>query len=162
MSLTCIVVSTIVMILLAGILGGGINCLQARKADDPVPKSIGYYFLLSIAAAFSVPLFLSLTKSELLQNVLSTTPPLKTEDWFILFAVCLVAAIYAQTFLETISKNLLQRVQGAEDSSQKALHIAQAVGEQSLNASEDTVAKERFAKARAATASLSAAADPEK
>jgi len=174
MSLNCIIVSTILMILLAGILGGGINCLQARKAGDPVPRSIWYYFLLSIASAFSVPLFLSLTKSSLLGDILTTTQT-KLDEWFILFAICLVAAIYAQTFLESVSKNLLQRVQAAEDTSQEAkqnsqmaattateaLNKAEATGESSLNAAPDATAKARFASAVAATASMSAAADPQ-
>jgi hypothetical protein len=159
MTLTGVIVATILMILLAGIVGGGVNCLQARKADELVPKSRGYYFLLSIAAAFSVPLFLSLTKSELLKGVLEAK--IETlEDWFILFAMCLVAAIYAQNFLETVSKNLLQRVQAAVDTSQKAAQTADKALEQSLNADTDLAAKTNFAKAVAASLTLSGPADP--
>jgi hypothetical protein len=168
MTLRGVIEATILMILLAGIVGGAINCLQARKPDELIPKSRGYYFLLSIAAAFSVPLFLSLTKSELLRSVLKVDQS-NIEDWFILFAMCLVAAIYAQSFLETVSKNLLQRVQDAVNTSQKAaltadkaLNKAEAAGEHSLNATTDAAATARFAKARAATGSASAPLDSDR
>jgi hypothetical protein len=157
-----------IMMLVAGILGGGVNTLQARKADEPLPKSKGYYFILSIAASFSVPLFLSLTKSELLKNVLSTEAPLKAEDWFILFAVCLVAAIYAQMFLESVSKKLLARVDQVEDkvdntqvTANEALNKAEAAGERSLNPTDDAAGQRRFTMAIAAATQVSAA-DPEK
>lgn len=166
MLLTWVVICAIIMMLVAGILGGGVNCLQARKADEPSPKSKGYYFLLSIAASFSVPLFLSLTKSELLGSVLSTN--LKAEDWFILFAVCLVAAIYAQTFLETVSKKLLARVDEVEDkmkitsgTANEALNKVEAAGERSLNPADDAAGKRRFTMAIAAAAQVSTA-DPER
>jgi Bacterial regulatory protein, arsR family len=159
MILTGLVAGTVLMILVAGGVGGAINHLQARKADELIPKSSVYYFLLSIAAAFSVPLFLSLTKSELLQDVL-TLDQSKAQDWFILFAMCLVAAIYAQNFLETVSKNLLQRVQAAVDTSQKAAQTANKALEQSLNADTDPAAKTNFTKAVAASVTLSGHADP--
>jgi YLATT-like protein len=96
----------------AGLLGGAINLLQAQWADEPTPKHWFYFFLLSVAAAYTVPLFLSLTKSNLLENVL--TSPIKAGDWFILFAVCLIAAIYARVFLESVSKNLLHETEEAK------------------------------------------------
>ncbi len=167
MSLSFTSICAIIMMLVAGILGGGVNCLQARKTGDPLPKSRGYYFLLSIAASFSVPLFLSLTKSELLKDVLSPEASL-TEDWFILFAVCLVAAIYAQAFLESVSKKLLARVDQVEDkvniasgTANEALNKAEAAGERSLNPTDDAAGQRRFSMARAAATQMSAA-DPEK
>jgi hypothetical protein len=133
MSVAFIIGGAIGTIVLAGVLGGWINCLQARKTAEPIPTHRSYYFLLSIAAAFSVPLFLSLTKSELLKNVLATEPPLKIEDWFIFFAVCLIAAIYSQVFLESVSKRLLQRV----DSVEQRLHeTAEKADEAETNASD--------------------------
>lgn len=158
MSLTCLIVSTILMMLLAGVVGGGVNCMQARKADDPVPTNKAYYFLLSIAAAFSVPLFLSLTQSKLLENILKQSPDL--EDWFILFAMCLVAAIYAQSFLESVSKNLLQRVDNAVDTSHKALAKADDAQERSINMTADPAAQARSASAATAAASVRTA-DPD-
>jgi hypothetical protein len=158
-SLTCLIVSTILMMLLAGVVGGGVNCMQARKADDPVPTNKAYYFLLSIAAAFSVPLFLSVTKSELLESVLSTK--LHAEDWFILFAMCLIAAIYAQSFLESVSKNLLQRVDNAVDTSHKALAKADDAQERSINMTADPAAQARSASAATAAASVRTTADPD-
>ena len=113
----------VLVILLAGLLGGAINALQTRKADEPGPKHHAYYFLLSIAAAFAVPLFLSLTKSELLKNVLAAKTVI--EDWFIMFAVCLIAAVFAKSFLETVSEKLLQRMSAAEEEARKALAAAE-------------------------------------
>jgi len=134
MSQSYVVGGAIVVILAAGMLGGGINCLQARKSDEQSPKHPAYYFLLSVAAAFSVPLFLSLTKSELLKNVLTTANSFKPEDWFVLFAVCVVAAIYAQTFLESVSKKLLQRVEQAEQTAEKATKTADAANRDAAEA----------------------------
>jgi hypothetical protein len=158
MSLTNNTIWVITVILLAGILGGGINCLQARKADEPLPKNGFYYFLLSIAAAFAVPLFLSLTKSSLLKDLLGTTPA-AAEDWFILFAICLVAAIYAQSFLESVSNQLMKRMDHVEQQTKKntqvasaasgdavnALNVAEANSEQIANQTADPTAKMQFA-----------------
>ena len=161
MSLTSVILCVVVVILLAGLIGGGVNLLQARNADDPLPKSNGYYFLLSGAAAFSVPLFLSLTKSELLRNVLSAKTE-KVEDWFILFAVCLIAAIYAQTFLESVSKKLLQRMDSVEQSSRQsgqiavdALNRVEAASDDDVNQTTDEAAVTRFAAARSSVETLS-------
>ncbi len=124
MSLCYLVSGAIGAALIAGFFGGWINYLRARSPDEAVARHGLYYFLLSGAAAFSVPLFLSLTKSELLKNVLSTTPPLKAEDWFIFFAVCLIAAIYAQTFLDTVSKKVLEKAEAATIAANKATQVA--------------------------------------
>jgi hypothetical protein len=128
MNLATTIAIAALTILVAGLLGGCVNCLQARQADEPLPKNKGYYLLLSVAAASSVPLFLSLTKSELLKNVLAASN-MHIEDWFILFAVCVVAAIFAQTFLESVSKNLLQRVQTIEEKSAQASQDAKTANE---------------------------------
>lgn len=143
----CIIAAVVGLIFAAGLLGGSINCLQARKADEVIPKHPGYYILLSVAAAFSVPLFLSLTKSELLKNVLSSDP-LKSEDWFILFAVCLVASIYAQSFLETVSKKLLQKVEQVERTAVHADKVAneakEEVGEATATLNKNEQASEKL------------------
>ena len=176
MSLTSNTIYVILMILLAGLLGGAINCLQARKADEPSPKSWIYYVLLSIAAAFSVPLFLSLTKSALLTHALATTPSPMIEDWFVLFAVCLVAAVFAQNFLESVSSQLMKRMdvveketketaektEAATGTADKALNIAEATGDLAANQTTDQDKMKRAEAARAElTMSSAAAADPD-
>ena len=138
MLLAQIICGVIAVILFGGLVGGCINYLQARKGDEQTPRHGAYYFLLSTAAAFSVPLFLSLTKSELLKNVLAETGPYKVEDWFILFAVCLIAAIYAQVFLESVSKNLMQRVATVEAATKKAVEKADEAASDASEAVQST------------------------
>ena len=106
-------------------------------------------------------MFLSLTKSELLRNVLSAKTE-KVEDWFILFAVCLIAAIYAQTFLESVSKKLLQRMDSVEQSSRQsgqiavdALNRVEAASDDDVNQTTDEAAVTRFAAARSSVETLS-------
>jgi hypothetical protein len=122
MSSFCLIASAAIIIILAGLLGGAINLLQARRENEPTPKHWLYFFLLSIAAAYTVPLFLSLTKSSLLENVL--TSPIKAGDWFILFAVCLIAAIYARGFLESVSNKMLRETEDAKREAKKATETA--------------------------------------
>jgi hypothetical protein len=126
------ILGAILMIIGAGVLGGAINLWQARNDKESVPKNCGYYFLLSIAATSTVPLFLSLTKSNLLNNVLAKD--LNPEEWFIFFAVCVVAAIFSQNFLETVSKKLLQKVDQIEQKANKAKSDAEKAGGEAKDA----------------------------
>lgn len=210
MSQSIVILGAIILMLVAGVLGGAINYLQgdksggepapngdhpppdgggsppkgddssanagkaSLKAGQSLPKSIAYYYLLSIAAAFCVPFILNLTKADFLHDVLTATPPANLESWFSLFAVCIIAAVYARSFLESVSKSLIARVESAEKNSQaakqdaqkasgnaaKAEDIAKKTFENAINVTGDTAAKEHVARVRAATAHLTTTGDP--
>lgn len=117
----------IVISIAAGILGGIINYFQSRGDGESV-NSWPYYLLLSTCAAFIVPLFLSLAKSQILSNIFS--PDLKLEDWFVYFGACVLVAIYAKSFLETVSKKFLEELKGTSKTANQALETANQASHQ--------------------------------
>ncbi len=117
MSTTTIALLVILITVIDGILGGFINYYQSATAADSI-KSRCYYVLLSIGAAFIVPLFLSLAKSNILTNIFSAK--LNLEDWFVFFGACVIAAIYAKAFLETVSQKFLKMAEDAKNAANAA------------------------------------------
>lgn len=169
MSQICVIAGAAAVMLGAGALGGTINCLMKRTANvaDPtkpdgtqLPVQVkSYYFLLSIAASFGVPLILSFTKSDPLSKVLDITKP-DPESWFDLFAICLIVAVYAQTFLESISKKVLDmanqasfKADAAADTATHALNLAEASTDRRENADDDPKLATAMVAARAAAPS---------
>jgi hypothetical protein len=169
MSQICVIAGAAAVMLGAGALGGTINCLMRRTIDvaDPTKpdgtqlpvQAKSYYFLLSIAASFGVPFILSFTKSDPLSQVLDITKP-DPESWFVLFAICLVVAVYAQTFMESISKKVLDmasqanvKADAAAHTATHALNVAEASTDRPENADTDPRLATAMVAARAAAPS---------
>jgi hypothetical protein len=119
MSLIQVTLSVIACIVGSGVLGGLIGWLgedttannkNASAKESGAPKSCLYYLLLSIGAATTVPLFLTLIQSKISANVFSTGDAPKLEDWFVFFGLCVIAAIFAKNYLETLYGKLLDRL----------------------------------------------------
>jgi hypothetical protein len=169
MSQICVIVGATAVMLAAGALGGTINCLMKRTVDptDPtkpiaaqLPVQVkSYYFLLSIAASFGVPFILSFAKDDPLSHVLNITQP-DPESWFVLFAICVVVAVYAQTFLESVSKKVLDlanqanaKASTAANTATHALNVAEASTDDPANAGGDQKLATAMVAARAAAPS---------
>ncbi len=104
-------------LVVGGVLGGLINILRERRFPaperDPAQRpwvSLLLTCLLPIlqgfAAAGVVPLFLSLTKSTLLEDAMT-----KTTDRTVLFGLAVVASVSAKSFLDSITKRALQDIE---------------------------------------------------
>jgi hypothetical protein len=112
----------IAITIVAGILGGIVNYYQSASVTDAI-KSWFYYVLLSICAAFIVPLFLSLAKSQILSSIFADK--LSLEDWFVFFGACVLAAVFAKNFLETVSQRFLKMAEDAKNAADNAQDTAQ-------------------------------------
>ncbi|MGO9444515.1 MAG: YEATS-associated helix-containing protein [Thiobacillaceae bacterium] len=145
----------------AGLLGGIINYFQSRSDSESV-SGLPYYLLLSTCAAFIVPLFLSLAKSQILSNIFS--PTLKLEDWFVYFGACVLVAIYAKSFLETVSKKFLDELKGTSKTANQALETANQASHQAettLNQVEGAMEKLENRPGGAVTKALVVRASPD-
>ena len=64
--------------------------------------------LAGIGAALLMPLFLSMLSSSLLPDMLAADP--KLDDFLVFGGFCLLAAISARTFIQTLSDKILREV----------------------------------------------------
>lgn len=89
-------------ILIAGIIGGLINKFRDKDPASKYWKSI----IKGIGAAIIVPLFLELVKSGIVSK--------ESESWynyFIFGGLCIIFAIFSDSFFESISKKLMNQVE---------------------------------------------------
>lgn len=130
----------LIVIALLIIGAGGLGGLGARMiAGEPPPAaaepppSKWRFTILGIIAAACVPLFLSLVQSGLIEEILNNRHEDRLESYLIFAGLCLVAAISARTFLDSLSKRVLrdldrkvdQANQKAEDAKETALDVAE-------------------------------------
>src|SRR5208282_1698583 len=112
MSISQVTFLVIACIVGAGVLGGLIGWLGEDKPNDKegeTPRSCLYYLLISTAAATTVPLFLTLIQSGISTNVFATGE-IKLQDWFVFFGLCVLAAIFAKKYLDTLYEKLLDKL----------------------------------------------------
>lgn len=123
----------IAIIVGAGLIGG----LAAALADEAVrPESsrrtYGRYLLLGVIASACVPLFLSLVRSKLTQDMFQLTADKATgqrfpdyyESYLVFIGICLIAAFSARRFIDSISKQVLQRLEEVRETAQGAAETA--------------------------------------
>lgn len=149
----------IVVMVLAGALGGLVNYLLQRK-EEPESSNFWRSLALGWAAAFLVPLFLNMIASSLMSDI--RTEPSKA---LVFLGFCLVAAISSTAFIKTLSERVLQeareakKVAGAAD--KKVVEVAKKVSEMEPEVERvvDRLTEPEPLSAVAAQASLPAVAD---
>ncbi len=102
----------IVLMLIGGIVGGTVNHLNLQE------KGWRFWWkqvLTSTAAALLVPLFLALTKSDLLKSLLDNKHPLFSPDVFVFFSFCLLGGIASNRFIVSLSDKILQEVKQTKE-----------------------------------------------
>ena len=157
--------TVIAIILITGLLGGWASHLsisltesQSNWPEDAsrtqknrrVPRCLAH-LVLGVVAAFTVPLFLSLIRSDLMTNILVQSISKEYSDFFILGGFCLIAGFSSRTFVDSLSAKVAalgQQVQRAsatarhaEEKSeevQQALQEAGVIGEDSSAQNSDT------------------------
>lgn len=126
------------IILVAGLLGGYLNFLRTRDtitlAPNGEPTAHKNYALLclvgGVVAAALIPLFLKIIQSNLLEDKGNNI------SYMVFAGFCLIAAIFSNTFIDTLSKQVFQQLdevkakvkevdQKASDASDKADTAAQ-------------------------------------
>lgn len=105
----------IAIILATGLIGGTAAWLSEPRPgpdDPPVPEPLLKRFLfLGVVAAACVPLFLSLLKSGLITGIFRAPDSAPAyEDYLIFIGLCLVAAVSARRFIDSITQQLIRRL----------------------------------------------------
>lgn len=96
----------------SGALGGLASYLSVDVAADekhPILKRVG----LGMAAAFIVPLFLNMISSAILINA-EQAPT----NYLVFAGFCIVAAFSSKSFITSISKNILDKIDSVEKKQQ--------------------------------------------
>ncbi len=91
----------LVVMVIAGILGGLANYFMRGKDSTATGKEMIKYALLGIVAALTVPLFLYMISSDLL-SVAKSRPI----DLFVFAGFCLVFVLFSRLFLESAAAKL--------------------------------------------------------
>jgi hypothetical protein len=130
MLIDCILVATM---LAAGILGGFVNFYTASAQWDAAPAatppaqkpSLLQNVLTSVSAALLVPLFLNTISSTLLDKIIDTGLHSKAVPFLLIFlGFCLLAALVAQRFIQTLSQRVLQALAETKNEARQAKEIA--------------------------------------
>lgn len=91
----------LVIMICAGVLGGIANYFLADRQPDPGRRDWLKYPLLGIVAALTVPLFLNMISSTLLEG--ARTKPV---DFFTFAGFCLIYVVAARRLLENVAQRL--------------------------------------------------------
>ena len=125
------------IILASGALGGFLSYLMPRDEEHQTLEW-WKYIVLGIGAAFVVPLLLNMISSDLLVDVV--TPASGTAEandkYFVLSGFCIVSAVSARTFLQTLSKGVLQQIRAVNEEVEEAREVAAKARAQSLIATD--------------------------
>lgn len=134
-------IANVVMIMLfSGLLGGAAAYLVDGANRKDALSAIGEarpireqpllrFLLLGVIAAACVPLFLSLVKSALMTSIFKIAEPgavavAPYEDYLIFAGMCLIAAFSARTFIDSVSKQVLRKVESVEEKANVAAKTA--------------------------------------
>jgi len=106
---TIILISQIIAIISAGVLGGIINYYLENDNQITDKKKRSYqirrHVYLGIGAAFLIPLFLWMTQSEIRTSIKTDS-----SSFLVFVGFCLVAAMSAQKFIQALSNRILKDV----------------------------------------------------
>ena len=125
--------STVVAIMLAAGLSGGLVNWALTSSDGSDKRPWWSHVLTGIAGAFLVPLFLHITSSDLLAK-LSDGSGAGGSTSLVFAGFCLVAAISSKAFIQSLSKRVLQMAEEAKKTADEAVETAKAATAVSLAA----------------------------
>src|SRR3954467_1269784 len=122
----------------AGLLGGSAAYLTEPVGDSAAldwrARTIARPLLLGVLAAACVPLFLSLVQSGLIKTIFPPpgTPPRPPafEEYLIYVGLCVVAAISSRTFIDSVTRKVLQQAKEAKEIATEAKETAQQAAEE--------------------------------
>lgn len=120
--------AVVLVILIAGVFGGlAAHMVADRVQDESLSRSLLRFVVLGMIAAATVPLFLSLVRSEVTGTMLApvsgknATELAEFYEAYLIFAgICVVAAFSARRFLEGVSGQILDRLNRVEEKSDQA------------------------------------------
>ena len=89
----------------AGILGGVANYFLSERQSDPDRREWGKYAVLGVISALTVPLFLNMISSNLLEA--ARTRPV---DFFVFAGFCLIYVVASRRVFENVANKLLYQM----------------------------------------------------
>ena len=89
----------------AGILGGIANYYLSDRQNDSGKSEWGKFLILGIIAALTVPLFLNMISSNLLEA--ARTRPV---DFFVFAGFCLIYVVVSRRFFENVANKLMNQM----------------------------------------------------
>jgi hypothetical protein len=104
------------IMLFTGIFGGLANSLNGEKEDRNVFRSI----VLGIVATFTIPLFLKIVDS----SIITADQNMNGYSILVFGGFCVLAAFYANKFLEGLSAKVLQNLEKKVEETSKVAHEA--------------------------------------
>ncbi len=109
-----------VLLVLSGILGGSINFYLSEQSDDRRLK-IWQHWIIGVGASFMVPLFLNMSSSNLVSEILTAGDlASKSAHLLVLGGFCLVASISSRAFITSMSQRILREAREAKEQAQLA------------------------------------------
>lgn len=110
--------SIIVAILISGLLGGLFNIAHVNREEQISKRIIFNKIISGVVAAFTVPLFLNMISSSLLETSRNNILNL-----FVFTGFCIIAAVFSDRFLENIYRQLLQQVEKVQGETKRLEEI---------------------------------------
>jgi hypothetical protein len=96
----------LIIMVLAGILGGVANYYLADRSGEPAPRDWIKYPVFGIVAALTVPLFLNMISSTLLEG--ARTKPV---DFYAFAGFCLIYVVLSRRLFENIVQRLQRQIE---------------------------------------------------
>lgn len=117
-------------IIIFGLLGGLVNAIRNNVEIENYWKSL----IKGLVAAFLVPVFLEIVKSELGRNLED-----ELYDYIVLGGMCLVAAIFSDKFIDSIGQQILYKAEEAERKAEESNKKVDTVIDKRAEPDEDEV-----------------------
>ena len=92
----------LLIMIVAGVLGGIANFFLSDRSADPGRREWGKYIILGVISALTVPLFLNMLSSNLLEA--ARTRPV---DFFVFAGFCLIYVVASRRVVENVANRLL-------------------------------------------------------
>jgi DNA-binding MarR family transcriptional regulator len=106
------------IIVVGGVVGGWAAYLSAQRAPDGPPPSFRPFLVLGVTASACVPLFLSLVRSNLVDEIFRARQGQPFEEYLVLLGLCLVAAFSARAFIESVSSRIIRDLETVREENQ--------------------------------------------
>ena len=95
----------LLIMIAAGVLGGVANYFLSDRQSEAGRSDWGKYPVLGVIAALTVPLFLNMISSNLLE-----APRTRPVDFFVLAGFCLIYVVASRRFFENVANKLLSQM----------------------------------------------------
>ena len=156
----------IIVMIVTGVAGGfaGYFISLDRGTAKPEPSEAASakivapwfkYVFLGIIAAFIVPLFLSLAKSDLVTDIIKDSTA-ASSDLLIFAGFCLIAATSSQAFIQSLSDRILREARDTAKAADEKAEAAQEQVEQVAESLAEPEEEEEEAVARFGRAAMAA------